>query len=74
MKSPRSCPSCGGAEFCLAMCRLTTAQERYHQRTIWVARVMLMSVQLQESRQYYRAQIQHAQEALRWGQQQQRAA
>jgi hypothetical protein len=68
------CPSCGGAEFCLATCRLTTAQERYYQRTIWAARVMLMSVNLLESRQYYRAQIQHAQEALRGSHQQQRAA
>jgi hypothetical protein len=64
MKSPRFCPSCGGAGYCLSHCRASSGMERYHQRTIWTARVMLSGLTNPQSREYYNQRIRTSERAL----------
>jgi len=64
MKPPRFCSSCGGADFCLPGCRITSGMEQYYQRTIWCARMMLIGMTNPQSREYYNQRIRNAERAL----------
>jgi hypothetical protein len=52
------CPECGGAGFCLPRCSSSTSREKYWQRTLWTASIMLNGLKNPEQRRYYEQQIQ----------------
>lgn len=47
------CPSCGGADFCLPTCVLSTPEMQYYQRTVWHLQFMATCARSPERQQYW---------------------